>query len=129
MNAFKPNPEEIEALVEMAKENLQSAHLQLKEGFLRGAVSSAYYAAFNIAKAVLIKNGKVSKTHSGTLRLFGQEFVKKGKIDKKYGQLLNNLLEERTEADYEALRTFRRSEAEEAISLANDFVEAVKKLI
>lgn len=129
MTAFKPNPEEIEALTDMAEENLQSAHLQFKEGFLRGAVSSAYYAAFNMAKAVLIKDGHFSKTHSGTLRLFGQEFVKKGRIDKRYGQLLNNLLEERTEADYEALRTFSSSEAEEAIGLANDFIEAVKKLI
>lgn len=126
---FIPNPKEIEALVKLSEESLASAKLRLKEKFLRGAVSDSYYAAFYIAKAALLKKGFISKTHTGTVRLFGEKFIKTGKVNKEYGQWLHQLLEERIEADYEALHDFDYKETKEAVIKAEGFIEEVKKVV
>ncbi len=82
-----------------------------------------------MAKAVLLKKGLISKMHKGNIRLFGDNFIKTGEIDKKYGQWLSNLLKERTDAAYEALREFDSEEALEAVKQAEDFIDEVKTLI
>src|SRR3990172_7972739 len=112
---YIPNKKEIYALIDMADESLRSAKFRLKEEFLRGAVSDSYYTAFYVAKALLLQNGHISKTHTGTVRLFGENFVKNGLIKKEYGQWFAKLLRERTEADYDSLREIHEEEAKEAI--------------
>ena len=86
------------------------------------------YAVFYTAKALLLDKGLISKTHTGTVRLFGENFIKTGIIEKKYGQWLSSLLQERTEADYDALREFDFEEASQAFRLAEDFTAGTKTL-
>lgn len=128
MKEFTPNEKEIEAFLSLADESLRSAKLRLKEDFYRGTVSDSYYAVFYTAKALLLDKGLISKTHTGTVRLFGENFIKTGIIEKKYGQWLSSLLQERTEADYDALREFDFEEASQAVSLAEDFTAGTKTL-
>lgn len=127
--SYKANPREIRALVNLAQESLESAKLRLDENFFRGSVSDSYYAAFYITKAALLNNDIITKTHSGTQRKFGENFVKTGMVDKSYGQWLSKALEERTEADYDALVEFTHEEAKEAYEKTVEFVSEVKKLV
>lgn len=113
----------------MSDESIKSAELRLSEEFIRGAVSDSYYAAFYILKAILIKNGFITKTHKGAIQIFGEKFINSGKIEKKYGQWLGRLLKERTEATYEATRDFDYDEAIEALNMAKEFVVGVKKVL
>lgn len=129
MNTFTPNKKEIKALLDLADESLRSARLRLKEEFYRGAVSDSYYTVFYITKALLLSKGFISKTHTGTVRLFGENFIKTGIVGKKYGQWLTSLLQERTEADYDALREFDFDEANQAVKFAEDFFEGTKNLL
>jgi len=120
---------ELAALQSLADESLRSAELMLKEGFYRGAVNDSYYAAFYAAKAALLVINLAPKTHKGTARLFGDNYVKMNKIDRKYGKWLNRLLEERTEATYDAMQEFDEKEANNAVEMAGEFVAEVKKVL
>lgn len=126
---FTPSPEEIKAFIKLSEDSLKSAKSHLKESFYRGAVSDAYYAAFYIIKAALLNKSVISKTHSGTINLFGENFVKTGEIDTKYGHWLNKLFKKRTDATYEALREFNLKETKEAVEQSEKFVKEVKKVI
>ena len=126
---FIPSPEEIKAFIKLSEDSLKSAQLRLEEDFFRGTVSDAYYAAFYIVKAALINKGIISKTHSGTINLFGENFVKNRQVDEKYGKWLKELLKERTDATYEALREFSHQEAKEALEQSEKFVKEIKKLV
>ena len=58
-----------------------------------------------------------------------QQFVKTGKLDKKYGQDLNWPFELRSVGDYGITVHVSRPDAEKAIQVAEEFIGAVKGLI
>jgi len=126
---FTPSSEEITAWLSLAAEKLKAAKMQLNEQLYRSAISDSYYAAFYVAKAALLSLGFITKSHSGTVKLFGEQFIKTGKVAKNYGQWLSFLQELRTEADYEALVKFNHEQAAEAVTKAELFIKAVKSLI
>jgi len=100
---FSPNQNEIKALINLADENLKLAKLEFEQGFVRGAISKAYYVFLDMARAALLSKGVITKTHGGSVAKFGELFIKSGQISKDYGRWFNRALRSRQEADYEAL--------------------------
>lgn len=129
MSNFSANKEEIIKLITLSEDILKSAKSRLKEEFFRGSVSDSYYAAFYVAKAALLAKNVTSKTHKGTIRLFGENFVKKGLIDKKYGKWFNDLFEGRTKATYDVMLEVNEEKAKKDIELAKEFVKEVKNVL
>lgn len=82
---FIPNQEEIKGLIKLAEENLELAKLEFQQGFIRGAISKAYYVFLNIARAALLSKGIIPKTHTGAIVKFAETFIKSGQISKDYG--------------------------------------------
>lgn len=76
---------------------LTSARALLALGDVDGAANRAYYAMFDAARAVLIRNGntEVGRTHSGLIGAFGSQLVKNGTVSKELGKLLNRAHEVR----------------------------------
>lgn len=70
----------LKAHLSSAQERIESAKALLKEKNYRDAVSRAYYAFLDGARAALLTRGKVAKSHSGVLALFGLEFGKTKEI-------------------------------------------------
>ena len=126
---FHPNPNEIDALIVLAEENLNLAKLELDHGFIRGAISKAYYVFLHLARAALLSEGIITKTHGGTVARFGEIFVKSNRVAKDLGRWFNRALRARQEADYEALKSFTADEARETIEQAEEFYIEVKKII
>lgn len=126
---IEPSSEEIRKHIELARERLDSSRVLFKEVSYRDAVSRAYYAFFDAASALLLTEGKVAKTHSGLITIFGLDFVKTGKIKPEFGRLFRRAKEAREEADYEVYREFSQEEVEEIIETAERFVKEIEEQI
>lgn len=74
--------------LESAEERLKAARLLLERQMYADAVSRAYYAVFQAARAALATRDLDSRKHSGIIGLFNQQFVKTGILPKDYGKIL-----------------------------------------
>ena len=74
--------------------------LLLKEKFLRGAVSRAYYAAFHMATAALYAVNVVRGKHRGVEGAISQFLVKPGLIESEYHKIFRELMRGRIVSDY-----------------------------
>jgi uncharacterized protein (UPF0332 family) len=64
------------------------AKILFREKRWNSCMNRIYYAAFYAVNALLFSIDINSKTHNGVRRMFGKEFIKSGKIDKKYGKFI-----------------------------------------
>ncbi len=120
---------EMEALLERADTSLQAARELLARGFYDFAASRAYYAAFYAAAALLLKDDLKFRKHSGVIAAIHREYVRAGRLDRKYGKDLNWLFELRNIGDYGAVAHVSQKEAERAIEVASGFVLAIRSLL
>jgi uncharacterized protein (UPF0332 family) len=120
---------EILILVHKAEKRLEASKKLFFEGFYDDAINRAYFAMFLITKA-LFKTKKIEvKTHKGLIMKFGQEFVKSGIIEKKFGKILHEAEELREEADYSLFRDITEKETQEILNNAEEFILEVKKFL
>ena len=98
-------------------------------GYYDFVASRAYYAAFYAATAVLLCEDLEFGKHSGVIAFIHREFVKTGRLDERHGKNLNWLFELRGVGDYGATVHVSRRDAERAINVADEFVDAIKVLI
>ena len=120
---------EIEANLERAEASIQAAKDLATGGYYDFVASRAYYAAFYAATALLLCEEMEFSKHSGVIGNIHREFVKTGKLDKRYGKDLNWLFELRGVGDYGATIHVSQQDAEKAIRVAEEFLGAVKRLI
>jgi uncharacterized protein (UPF0332 family) len=87
-----------------AREAAEEARLLFEARHFGGACSRAYYAMFNMARALLLERGHPiakTKTHKSVLQQFSLEFVKSGPFDQDDGRALRRAADARHLADYE----------------------------
>jgi uncharacterized protein (UPF0332 family) len=121
--------EEIAANLERAEASIQAAKDLAEGGYYDFAASRAYYAAFYAATAVLLCEELEFSKHSGVISFIHREFIRTGKLDKRYGKNLNWLFELRGVGDYGATVHVSRQDAERAIKAAEEFLSAIEALI
>lgn len=121
--------EEIKANLERAIQSLDAARGLVSSGYPDFAASRAYYAAFYAATALLLCEELTFSKHSGVIANIHQSFVKTGRLDVQHGKNLNWLFELRGIGDYGGLVHVSEQDAEQAIMVAEGFLEAVNELI
>jgi uncharacterized protein (UPF0332 family) len=121
--------EEVQANLERAQQSLEAAQ-QLATGlYYDFAAGRAYYAAFYAATALLLHDGVEMSRHSGVIAAIHQRYIKTGKLDRTQGKSLNWLFELRSVGDYGGLAHVSRTEVEQAITVAERFLQAVFALM
>lgn len=108
--------------LQSAEERLKAARLLLEKQMYSDAVSRAYYAVFQAARAVLATKGLDSRKHSGIIGLFNQQFVKSGVLPKDYGKILKSCRDLREAGDYDDFYLVSREEALNAMENASRFI-------
>jgi len=94
-------------------------------------INRAYYSMFYALLALFLKadtNLKTSK-HVGVISIFDKEFVHTGKIDEHYSKILHKVFNARQEGDYKELVKLSYEDAAEFVKLAEEFIEAIKKIV
>jgi len=119
----------ITAQIEKSREKLDAAKTLLREGFIDDAISRAYYSMFHAASAVLLSEGMTVEGHSALKTMFGLHLIKTGKIEKKYGQWLNKLKDERENGDYDIFTSFELEDAKNGVNEAEEFLEEMRKYL
>jgi uncharacterized protein (UPF0332 family) len=122
---MSPRSEEFMA---QARERAVAAQELLAAGHLEPAVSVAYYAMLNAARAALSEDDQHSRTHRGTWHLFRERCVIADAFDEKLYALAINAQGARERGDYEAV-TPGSTEAKEIVDGAEAFVTAVEHML
>jgi uncharacterized protein len=94
--------------IEYVKYRLKTAHktfnaakVLAENGYWNSSVNRLYYSVFYAVNALLAFNGIRTKSHSSVKSQFSLHFVKTGKFEKKFGQLLSQLSDWRQSGDYD----------------------------
>jgi uncharacterized protein (UPF0332 family) len=111
--------------LDQAHETLREADILLANVAYRGAINRAYYAMFYALLALLATRQLGTSRHSAAIALFDREFVKTGVFPTSLSQALHLAFERRQTHDYGEIAEADRASAEETLSDARLFVDAV----
>ena len=92
------------------------------------AANRLYYACYYAATALLIKNEYFSKSHEGTIGLFGQHFIKTNIIDPKHGATLSQTESLRKKGDYNDMFVIDPENVKQLVVPTEEFIVTIEKL-
>ena len=123
------NRELVDQELHRAQQSLQAAQKLLEDDLFADAISRAYYACLHSAKAALLMEGVKVSSHRAVLRLFGEHFIKSGKIEKEYGRILREEQEDREVCDYDVFQIVESDRAYQRVKDAERFLEKIRDFI
>ena len=109
---------------------LESAAALLGKEDFEGSTNRAYYAMFYAARAALASRNVEIRTrkHGILIGQFSRHFIADGTLPKALGRTINEVQKLRHVGDYDA-PTLARTDAEEALHSAQEFVAAIERLL
>ena len=120
---------EYKKLLSLSLEELEIAALLLDREHYRTCLQRSYYSIYYATQALLLSQNLDASTHKGTIRLFGQYFVKTGLFSSEFAKILSDAYELRQLSDYDADFTGTLAEAERILEQAKTFVAEVEQLL
>jgi len=115
--------------LEHAYEMLEVSAENMEHTRFNTAVNRAYYACFYAATGLLLKHQYSPGTHQGVYNQFSLHFVRTGLLDAEYSRIYGRIFDARSRADYNILYDHDLQTAQEYLTQAHNFVEAVQELI
>ncbi len=109
-----------------ADARLEAAKELLRSGRYEDSLSRAYYCVLSCARAALAVKDSHPKTHGGTLRMFGEFFVRGGGWPKMMGSNFSRLKALRDKADYSPSIQATKEDAEWSLAAAKEFLKETK---
>lgn len=101
----------------------------IESEFWYAAVNRMYYACYYMVSALLLKNGQSARTHGGVIGLFGQYFVRTGKVSSEFGKFYSQLFELRQSGDYDDWKVVTETDVKPLIPLAEQFLDTIEIII
>lgn len=111
-----------------AREWLKEAENSLKGDAFNSSILASYMVMFHAARTILFLDGFREKSHACVARYLEEKYVKTGKLDKKWVELLDHSREIRHDDQYDLSFFSTKEEAEKALKSANDFLLAMGQL-
>ncbi|ASJ09570.1 HEPN domain-containing protein [Thermococcus siculi] len=115
--------------IKRAEEWLEEARRNMEFGSYRTSLMASYLAMFHAARAVLFRDGWREKSHYCVARYLEEFYVKSGKLEGSWVELLDRMRELRHEDQYDISYTPEPEEVEEALKVAKDFIKIIKSLV
>ena len=112
--------------IKRAGKSLQEAENLFKAEFYEAAVNRLYYACFYSVITLLITEKIQVKSHAGVKQMFGEHFIKPGKINKEQGRFYAVLFSYRQDSDYLDFAEISREFTEQLLHESIRFVETIK---
>ena len=121
--------ETVKIAFEKSLELLNVAELNFNNEYYADSINRSYYAVYHAANALLIKKGIFTKTHKGTIRKFGLEYVINDKFNKEIGKFFSHIEKDREKADYDYSYDVTKNKAKKDLDNAKIFVEECEKFL
>lgn len=115
--------------LEMARERLHSSKVLFEAGSYKDSIGRSYYAMFTAVRALLAMEGQDFSKHAGVIAYFQKEFVKTGKVDRKYSKYISQAFQIRNNTDYADFFIVSMQDAKEQYDKAKEFLEVIEKYI
>lgn len=115
--------------LEAAKEHLDSAKILLEHNRYKDSVGRSYYAMFASVRALLALNGVDYSKHAGVISYFQKEYIKTGKLDKKYSKYISQAFQIRNNTDYADFFLVSQEDAREQYERAVEFYDIMKRYL
>ena len=112
-----------------AEESFEDALILIEKKRWNTAINRLYYSCFYAVISLLLKIGFVTRTHDGARTKFGNEFVKTGILDKRYGKLYSKLFDFRQKGDYGDLFDFDDKTVLPLVDQVKEFIATIKEMI
>ena len=93
------------------------------------AVSRIYYGCYYILTALALLHSFQTSKHGKLIGWFNKEFIKSGKIDKKYGKFIHKAFDERSMSDYADFVEYSTGEVEALFIEMKTFINKIRNLI
>lgn len=115
--------------LEMAEERLHSSKVLLEAGSYKDSIGHSYYAMFTAVRALLAMEGQDFSKHAGVIAYFQKEFVKTGKVDRKYSKYISQAFQIRNNTDYADFFIVSAQDAKEQYEKAKEFLKVIVKYL
>lgn len=115
--------------IKSARDRLVVAEELFNNGHYSDAVSKAYYAIFQAARAALATFELDSRKHSGVISMFNINFIKTGILPKEYRKIIAAAQDLRLASDYDDFYLVSRNEAEKSLENARIFISGVEEYL
>jgi uncharacterized protein (UPF0332 family) len=112
-----------------SEESFDEALILAENGKWNAVINRLYYSCFYAVISLLIKNNIETQSHDGARIQFGLQFIKTGKIDKKYGKLFTKLFDLRQKGDYGDLYDYDEKIVKPLIGQVKEFIGELKNHI
>ena len=109
-----------------SKEDLKAGQILLDADEYRGANNRAYYAIFHAINAIHALDGNGYKRHKDAIANFNKQYVKTEIFPREIGRKISKAEEIRHASDYDDFYIASKSEADNLISIANEFIKLVE---
>jgi uncharacterized protein (UPF0332 family) len=124
-----PSREKALLSIKRAEEWLEEAKRNRDFGSYRTSLMASYLAMFHAARSLLFQDGWREKSHYCVTRYLEEFYVKTGKLEDHWVELLDRMRELRHEDQYDVSYTPESEEVEEALKVAENFIRVVKSLV
>jgi len=115
--------------VEKAHESMEAAQSEYDSGRNTTAVRNLYYACFYVLTAVLLKEGRSFKKHTGVKAALHKDLTKTGIVEPIWGKFYNKIFDSRHEGDYQPLRVFEAEEVRIFLDQGAGFITKMENLL
>ncbi len=113
--------------LQIAKEDLETAQLLLREGKFRAANNRAYYSIYHAIDTVLYLEGTAFKRHKDTLAYFNKNYVATNIFPRMLGRQIVKAEEIRHNSDYDPFYIASKEVTASRIETSNQLIERVEE--
>ena len=119
----------VELEMEKANRTFEAAMLMVDNGHWESAANRLYYALFHAVNALLIHDGHQVNTHKGSHALFGQYYIKTGKLPRQYSSVYQKLEAIRDESDYNWAYSITPEDIVEKTAPAKEMIDTIAAMV
>jgi uncharacterized protein (UPF0332 family) len=115
--------------LQQAKETMDDVQLLINNKRFRSAINRIYYGMFYALLALGSANRFETSKHAQLIGWFNRNFIYEGKIDARYGRIINKAFNRRTKGDYDTFVEFEEEIVIEMYAEMNDFIGEIESYI
>lgn len=128
LRKIPPSKDKAMQSLKKAREWLKEAENSLKADAFNSSILASYMVMFHAARTILFLDGFREKSHACVARYLEEKYVKTGKLDNKWVELLDHSREIRHNDQYDLSFFSTKEEAKRALESGREFLSSMEDL-